>query len=136
MQVGNGWKLFSTIHIAIIFFCFGITLETSELKMAFKSWQVLIMGFVVIMIGTAMTGFIPLGLGFHPEAFGIGLAIFACCPTSLSQGVTVVIQGYGNAALALLLVVITNLVSSLVVPLPSTQQSCLLWTRLELTSAE
>lgn len=106
------WKVFSTLHIAIIFFCFGITLETSSLKSAFKSYQVLIMGFLMILVVTALTGFIPLGLGFNPEAFGIGLAVFAACPTSLSQGVTVVIQGYGNAALALLLVVLTNLVSS------------------------
>ena len=91
MQVGS-WKLFSTIHIFIIFFLFGITLETSELKVAFKSWQVLIMGFTMILIGTALTGFVPMHMNFKPAAFGIGMAVFACCPTSLSQGVTVVIQ--------------------------------------------
>lgn len=71
------------------------------------------MGYVMIMIGTALTGFIPLMMNFKPAAFGIGMAVFACCPTSLSQGVTVVIQGYGNAALALLLVVLTNLVGGM-----------------------
>ena len=90
-QVGS-WKLFSTIHIVIIFFLFGITLETSELKTAFKSWQVLIMGFTMILVGTALTGFVPLHMNFKPAAFGIGMAVFAACPTSLSQGVTVVIQ--------------------------------------------
>ena len=60
--------------------------------MAFKSWQVLIMGFTMILVGTALTGFIPLHMNFKPAAFGIGMAVFACCPTSLSQGVTVVIQ--------------------------------------------
>ena len=60
--------------------------------MAFKSWQVLIMGFTMILVGTAITGFVPLHMGFKPAAFGIGMAVFAACPTSLSQGVTVVIQ--------------------------------------------
>mmetsp|Transcript_25294 Transcript_25294/g.54972 ORF Transcript_25294/g.54972 Transcript_25294/m.54972 type:complete len:404 (-) Transcript_25294:245-1456(-) len=111
------WKLMSTLHICIIFFNFGVTLETSELKTAFKSWQVLLMGFTMILFGTAVTGFIPLHMNFQPEAFGIGLAIFAACPTSLSQGVTVVIQSYGNSALALLLVVTTNLVGIVSTPM-------------------
>ncbi len=122
MMIGDSsWKLFSTLHIFIIFFLFGITLETSELKVAFKSWQVLIMGFVMILVGTAITGFVPMHMNFKPavsmhtvswgectkeilippfrtlswfhvQAFGIGMAVFAACPTSLSQGVTVVIQ--------------------------------------------
>lgn len=109
--MAGSWKVFSTLHIMIIFFNFGVTLETSELKTAFKSWQVLTMGFLMILVGTSLTGFVPLAMNFKPAAFGIGMAVFACCPTSLSQGVTVVIQAYGNSALALLLVVLTNLVS-------------------------
>lgn len=92
--------------------CFWLFLLRPE-RVTLHAAQVLLMGYVMIMIGTALTGFIPLMMNFKPAAFGIGMAVFACCPTSLSQGVTVVIQGYGNAALALLLVVLTNLVGGM-----------------------
>lgn len=53
----------------------------------------------------------------QPKEFGYGLAIFACAPTSLSSGVTLVIQGYGNAALALLMTVLTNIIGIFISPL-------------------
>lgn len=56
-------------------------------------------------------------MNFVPKEFGIGLAIFACMPTSLSSGVTLVIQGYGNGALGLLLTVSSNLIGIFVCPI-------------------
>ena len=107
----------NTIHLGIIFLIFGLTLETQELKEAFKAWQALLAGLVVILVLTAFTGFIPLHLGFQPPQFGWGLAIFACVPTSLSSGVTLVIQGMGNGALALMLTVASNLIGIFISPI-------------------
>ncbi len=48
--------------------------------------QILILGIVQILVITSITGFIPMHMNFKPPEFGMGLAIFACSPTSLSQG--------------------------------------------------
>lgn len=52
----NGWKLVSTVNMCIIFFIFGITLETSELKQAFKAWKVLLLGLTSILVLTSFAG--------------------------------------------------------------------------------
>uniref|UniRef100_A0A7S0WVL0 Uncharacterized protein n=1 Tax=Chlamydomonas leiostraca TaxID=1034604 RepID=A0A7S0WVL0_9CHLO len=111
------WKIISTINIFIIFLIFGLTLETSELKQALKAWQVWLTGLVSILVITALTGFLFVHMGFTPREFGIGLAIFACSPTSLSSGISVVIQGYGNGAMSLFLTVATNLLAIVVSPI-------------------
>lgn len=113
----GGWKIITTINLAIIFFIFGITLETSELKAAMRGWKVLLLGIISILVVTSITGFIFLNMDFRPREFGYGLAIFACAPTSLSSGVTVVIQGYGNHALALLMTVTTNILGIFIMPI-------------------
>ncbi|EFJ44406.1 hypothetical protein VOLCADRAFT_82799 [Volvox carteri f. nagariensis] len=113
----NGWKLVTTVNMALIFFIFGITLETTELKEAMKGYKVLLLAIVTILFLTGLTGFIFINMDFKPMEFGYGLAIFACVPTSLSSGVALVIQGYGNAALALLMTVCTNILGIFISPL-------------------
>ncbi|GLC41022.1 hypothetical protein PLESTB_000951500 [Pleodorina starrii] len=113
----NGWKLVTTINMALIFFIFGITLETSELKEAMKGYKVLLLGIFTILFITGLSGFIFINMDFKPMEFGYGLAIFACVPTSLSSGVALVIQGYGNAALALLMTVSTNILGIFISPI-------------------
>nr|ADI46919.1 MTM0397 [Volvox carteri f. nagariensis] len=113
----NGWKLVTTINMALIFFIFGITLETAELKEAMKGYKVLLLAVLTILFITGLTGFIFVRMDFKPMEFGYGLAIFACVPTSLSSGVALVIQGYGNAALALLMTVCTNILGIFISPL-------------------
>ena len=56
-------------------------------------------------------------LPWFPWPFFVGLAVFAAVPTTLSSGVTLVQNGRGNAALALLLVVATNLMGIVTTPL-------------------
>lgn len=53
----------------------------------------------------------------QPPEFAIGLAIMACVPSSLSSGVTLVIQGYGNGALGLLFTVAGNVTGIVTSPL-------------------
>ncbi|KAG2426399.1 hypothetical protein HYH02_014826 [Chlamydomonas schloesseri] len=113
----NGWKIITTINMALIFFIFGITLETSELKLALKGYKTLLLSILTILFITGLTGFIFINMDFQPMEFGYGLAIFACVPTSLSSGVSLVIQGYGNAALALMMTVATNIIGIFISPL-------------------
>lgn len=116
IMIGS-WKVIPTINLIIIFFIFGISLDTQELKSAMKAWKSLIVGDVSILVLTSLTGFIPIYLPFNPKAFSIGLAIMACVPTSLSSGVTLVIQGEGHGTLALLQTVTTNILGIFISPI-------------------
>nr|QKY15122.1 putative sodium/metabolite cotransporter (BASS4) [Polytomella parva] len=113
----QGWKIMTTINLCIIFFIFGLTLETKELVDALKGYKTLILGIISTLVITALTGFIFVNMDFSPKEFGYGLAIFACSPTSLSAGVTCIIQGYGNAALGLMITVLTNILAIFITPL-------------------
>ena len=103
--------------MSIIFFIFGITLDTSELLTAVKAWKALAFGLASMLFLTPLFGFIAVRLPFDPREFAIGLAIMACVPSSLSSGVTLVIQGYGNGALALLFTVAGNVTGIVTAPL-------------------
>jgi sodium/bile acid cotransporter 7 len=113
----NGWKVVTTTNMAIIFFIFGVTLDTSELMSALKAWKAIVLGFSSILVLTPLFGFLAMLLPFKPYEFALGLAIMACVPTSLSSGVTLVIQGYGNGALGLLFTVATNVLGIIISPL-------------------
>jgi len=115
--ISNGWKILSTINMCIIFFLFGISLETKELKSAFGAVKALSLGTVTILVLTSFLGYIPLRIPLKPYEFSLGMAIFSCVPTSLSSGVTLVIQGYGNGALALVFTVLTNLLGIVTAPI-------------------
>lgn len=116
MQV-NGWKVVTTTNMAIIFFIFGVTLDTSELMLALKAWKAIAFGLSSILVLSPIFGFFCMLLPFKPYEFALGLAIMACVPTSLSSGVTLVIGAYGNGALALLFTVAGNIVGIVTAPL-------------------
>ncbi|KAI8475139.1 MAG: hypothetical protein J3K34DRAFT_517583 [Monoraphidium minutum] len=113
----NGWKVVTTINMAVIFFIFGVTLDTSELFAAIKAWRAVLFGLVSMLVLTPLFGFAAVRLPFQPPEFALGLAIMACVPSSLSSGVTLVIQGYGNGALGLLFTVAGNIVGIVTSPL-------------------
>lgn len=116
MQV-NGWKVVTTTNMAIIFFIFGVTLDTSELLLALKAWKAIAFGLSSILVLSPIFGFLCMLLPFQPYEFALGLAIMACVPTSLSSGVTLVIGAYGNGALALLFTVAGNILGIITAPL-------------------
>jgi sodium/bile acid cotransporter 7 len=95
----------TTTNMAIIFFIFGLTTDTSELLLALKAWKAIAFGLTSILVLSPLIGFLSMLLPFKPYEFSIGLAVMACVPTSLSSGVTLVIGAYGNGALALLFTV-------------------------------
>lgn len=113
----NGWKVVTTINMAIIFFIFGITLDSSELFAAVKAWKAVLFGMVSMLILSPLFGFAAVRLPFKPPEFALGLAVMACVPSSLSSGVTLVIQGYGNGALGLLFTVAGNVTGIVTAPL-------------------
>jgi sodium/bile acid cotransporter 7 len=88
----NGWKVVTTSNMAVIFFIFGVTLDTSELLTALKAWRALAFGLLSMLVLTPLFGFAAVRLPFRPPEFALGLAIMACVPSSLSSGVTLVIQ--------------------------------------------
>jgi sodium/bile acid cotransporter 7 len=112
----NGWKVITTCNMAIIFFIFGVTLDTSELLQALKAWKAIIYGLVFILLWSPLVGFICMLMPFKPYEFALGLAVMACVPTSLSSGVTLVIGSYGNGALALLFTVSSNILGIITAP--------------------
>lgn len=103
--------------MAVIFFIFGVTLDTSELLLALKAWKAIICGLTSMLVVCPIFGFICMLLPFKPYEFALGLAVMACVPTSLSSGVTLVIGGYGNGALALLFTVSGNILGIVTSPL-------------------
>lgn len=103
--------------MAVIFFIFGLTTDTSELVTAVKAGRSLIFGLVSILFLSPLFGFICMLIPFKPYEFALGLAVMACVPTSLSSGVTLVIGAYGNGALALLFTVSANILGILTAPL-------------------
>ncbi|WIA37797.1 hypothetical protein OEZ86_014662 [Tetradesmus obliquus] len=113
----NGWKVVTTTNMAVIFFIFGVTLDTSELLLALKAWKAIIFGLVSMLVICPLFGFICMLLPFKPYEFALGLAVMACVPTSLSSGVTLVIGAYGNGALALLFTVTGNILGIITSPL-------------------
>lgn len=113
----NGWKIVTTTNMAVIFFIFGLTTDTSELVTAVKAGRSLVFGLVSILLLSPLFGFICMLIPFKPYEFALGLAVMACVPTSLSSGVTLVIGAYGNGALALLFTVSANIMGILTGPL-------------------
>lgn len=113
----NGWKIVTTTNMAIIFFIFGLTTDTSELLLALKSGKSLAFGLTSILVLSPLVGFICMLIPFKPYEFALGLAVMACVPTSLSSGVTLVIGAYGNGALALLFTVSSNIIGIVTSPL-------------------
>jgi solute carrier family 10 (sodium/bile acid cotransporter), member 7 len=103
--------------MAVIFFIFGLTLDSSELMSALRAWRAIVLGLVSMLVLTPLSGFVSLLLPFRPYEFSLGLAVMACVPTSLSSGVTLVIGGYGNGALALLFTVSGNILGIVTAPL-------------------
>ncbi|CAI8602052.1 unnamed protein product [Vicia faba] len=72
--------------------------------------------YVSILFLTPYFSRIILQVHLQPQEFITGLAIFCCMPTTLSSGVALTQLAGGNAALALAMTVISNLLGILIVP--------------------
>jgi len=115
VKVG-GWSVASSLCVCVIFVISGLTLSTSDIKEAMSAWPAALLGLLSILVITPLFGAVPLRIPFEPPEFQYGLAIFCMMPTTLSSGVALVTQAKGNAALALILTVGSNLLGILTIP--------------------
>ena len=111
------FNLIQMINIIIVFFISGLTLNTKTMKAALKFWPGIVWGFVTILAITPCLGFAFNAIPFTPSEFSAGLAIFSAAPTTLGVGAALVRQSKGNDALALLLLIGTNLIAVFTLPL-------------------
>ncbi|XVF41321.1 hypothetical protein PTKIN_Ptkin01aG0271200 [Pterospermum kingtungense] len=104
---------FSTFGIFIIS---GLTLRSDAIGAAAKAWPVGLFGLCSILLFTPYFSRLILQIPLQPQEFVTGLAIFSCMPTTLSSGVALTQLAGGNAALALAMTVISNMLGILIIP--------------------
>lgn len=113
--VAASWKLqnFSTIGIFTIS---GLLLQRGEALAALRRPYAVAYGIIAILLLTPMAalGIVHVPL-LEPEIV-LGLSVFCCVPTTLSTCVTLTMACQGNTALALLLVVATNVLGVFSLP--------------------
>lgn len=105
-----------TFFVCVIFLVSGVCFSTSDIKGAIRAAQGLVFGLLSILIFTPMSGFLITKLSFIPKHFRTGLCVFVSVPTTLTIGVALVEQAGGNAALALMLTILSNIFGILTVP--------------------
>ena len=104
------------VAVSIIFICSGLLLRTDEIRAALHAWPATAWGTASILFITPAVGaMIAFRTPLDPT-FQLGLALFVCMPTTLSSGIALTNQARGNAALALLLTVTTNLLGVFTIP--------------------
>ncbi|MBT6146032.1 MAG: hypothetical protein HOH74_11415, partial [Gemmatimonadetes bacterium] len=104
------------IAVSAIFICSGLMLRTDEIRAALRAWRATTWGVLsILFITPAIGGVLAFRIPMDPT-FQLGLALFVCMPTTLSSGIALTTQARGNAALALLLTVVTNLAGIFTIP--------------------
>lgn len=115
VQVGS-FRLVQTINVCTIFVISGLLLSTADLQAAIKAYVGFVYGLVAILFITPCLGFLMYKIPFQTREYAVGLTVFSCVPTTLTSGVTYVMQAGGNAALALMLTVCSNILGILTTP--------------------
>lgn len=107
----------TSVATAGIFLISGLSLKREEAMRALKSWKEVTFGLLSILLITPLLA-APLAASFplEPRALATGLGVFFCMPTTLSSGVALTTAAGGDAALALLLTVSSNLLGVLTAP--------------------
>lgn len=88
------YRLIQTINVVVIFIISGLTLRTDDIKKALSRegrWGY-IYGVVAILGVTGCVGFLAAEIPFDVKEFSYGLAVFCVVPTTLSSGVTLVMN--------------------------------------------
>jgi len=90
----EGYRIVSTINILTILVISGLTLNTDDIKKAIGKQGRLgyIYGIVSILGITGCLGFLAAEIPFDVKDFSYGLAVFAIVPTTLSSGITLVMN--------------------------------------------
>ena len=112
----------NTISLLAIFFIGGLGLKTEDMKAAFGKSSVpsLLFGFLSILAISPFIAFLFATDAFRnalgPIEFSSGLSLFAAMPTTVSSGIVMTTDAGGNAVIALLLSVGTNVLGAFTVP--------------------
>jgi sodium/bile acid cotransporter 7 len=115
-EIAMGYKVqkLSTIGQFVIS---GMVLQASQVAVAIKSPLPIIYGVLSILFVTPLLGIAVMSLPWiHPFEFKVGMAVFCCVPTTLSSCVALTNQCNGNAAVALMLVVLTSTLGVFTIP--------------------
>jgi sodium/bile acid cotransporter 7 len=99
-----------------IFVISGLLLQRGETVAALRSPLALAFGLASILALTPAAALLCLALPLQPREVALGLAVFCCVPTTLSTCVTLTNACAGNAAVALLLVVASNMAGVFTIP--------------------
>lgn len=110
---GMDIQKFATIGIFIIQ---GLNLKRGEALKAANSWGSALYGLVAVLLLTPLLALPVQALPFVRPELAFGLAVFCCVPTALSSGVTLTQAVGGNTALALLMVIATNIAGIFTMP--------------------
>ena len=103
--------------VIAIFLMSGLKLKTADVKKALRCWVGTGYAALSVLVLTPLLALALLRIDFGgPRELAVGLALFACMPTTLSSGVILVGEALGNVALALLVTVVTNLLGIITVP--------------------
>lgn len=116
--IAHSYKVqkFSTIGQFVIS---GLVLQASQVIAALKSPFPILYGVLSILFVTPLLGILVMSLPaslVQPFEFKVGMAVFCCVPTTLSSCVALTNQCNGNAAIALLLVVLTAILGVFTIP--------------------
>lgn len=87
----EGFRVVSTINILVIFIISGLTLKTDDIANS-SAWLGFTYGVFAILVLTPCVGFAAAELPFEDHEFSYGLAVFCVVPTTLTSGVTLVMQ--------------------------------------------
>lgn len=88
------YRIVQTINVVVIFIISGLTLKTADIKKAISKegrWGY-IYGIVATLGITGCVGFVAAEIPFDVDEFSYGLAVFCVVPTTLSSGVTLVMN--------------------------------------------
>jgi solute carrier family 10 (sodium/bile acid cotransporter), member 7 len=112
----------NTISLLAIFFIGGLGLKTEDMKAAFGKSSIpsLLFGFISILAISPFLSFLFATDAFRnalgPIEFSSGMSLFAAMPTTVSSGIVMTTDAGGNAVIALLLSVGTNVLGAFTVP--------------------
>lgn len=90
----EGFRVIQTINVVIIFLISGLTLKTDDIKEALgkEGRRGYLYGIVAILGITGCVGFVAAEIPFDVNEFSYGLSVFCVVPTTLSSGVTLVMN--------------------------------------------
>lgn len=101
-----------------VFFVAGLGMDPAAVARAARSTRDVVCGLAsILVLSPLLAGPIAARLPLSPPDLAVGLAVFMCVPTTLSSGVALTAAAGGDAALALVLTLASNVLGVVTTPL-------------------